>query len=76
MANPGHVHWNAVKRILRYLKSTPELALDLTQREKVNPLSLSCYVDANFAGDTDTSRSTPGYIIYLGSSLVSWSSHL
>ena len=75
MANPGHIHWNAVKRILRYLKSTSDLVLDLTQRDK-NSLSLSCYVDANYAGDTDTSRSTSGYIIYLGSALVSWSSQL
>jgi hypothetical protein len=76
MANPGHIHWNAVKRILRFLKSTPDQPLDLTQRDKINPLSLSCYVDANYAGDTDTSRSTSGYIIYLGSALVSWSSQL
>ena len=29
MLNPGHVHWEAVKRVIRYLKGTKDAKLIL-----------------------------------------------
>ena len=69
MANPGREHWNVVKRILRYIKGTSDVALyyggsDLTVRG---------YVDSDFVGDLDKSKSV---VFILASGAVSWVSKL
>jgi hypothetical protein len=58
-ANPGMAHWTAVKRILRYLKSSSKLGLTLGSPQ-VNP-TLVGYADADHAGNLDSRRSTSGY---------------
>ncbi|CAL8993966.1 unnamed protein product [Prunus brigantina] len=70
MHKPTTTHWAAVKRILRYLKSTSDHGLVY----KPGELRLTAYADADYAGDPDDRRSTGGYCIYLGNNLVSWSS--
>ena len=45
-SNPGILHWNAVKSILRYLKGTINYGLVLGGHEH---LRLVGYIDANFA---------------------------
>ena len=68
-SNPDSLHWQAVKRILRYLKGS--LKLQLTFR---GPLQvLSGYSDADWAGDHDTRRSTSGFVFNIGSGAISWS---
>nr|XP_040246192.1 uncharacterized mitochondrial protein AtMg00810-like [Aegilops tauschii subsp. strangulata] len=37
-------------------------------------MDLTAYSDADWAGCPDTRRSTSGYCVYLGPSLISWSS--
>ncbi|KAL5580580.1 hypothetical protein UlMin_013022 [Ulmus minor] len=64
-------HWKAVKRILRYLKGTADEGITL---RKTNNMSLIGYCDADWGNDLDNRRSTTGYCIFLGDSLVSWSS--
>jgi hypothetical protein len=71
--NPGHKHWNLVKRILRYLKGTQDLELCLGGVPTSNP-KLHGYTDADWGGDPDTRRSTSGQVFYLDSRLISWSS--
>ena len=69
-SNPDFLHWQAVKRIFRYLKGS--LKLQLTFR---GPLQvLSGYSDADLAGDHDTRRSTSGFVFNIGSGAISWSS--
>ncbi|XP_071688565.1 uncharacterized mitochondrial protein AtMg00810-like [Rutidosis leptorrhynchoides] len=70
MHDPKEVNMQALRRILRYLKGTLTHGLHLT------PSSLSSlvsYTDADWGGCPDTRRSTPGYCVYLGGNLISWS---
>ncbi|CAL9020515.1 unnamed protein product, partial [Prunus brigantina] len=60
----------AVKRILRYLQGTSTHGMFY----RSGALTITAYSDADYAGDPDDRRSTGGYCLYLGSSLVSWSS--
>ena len=54
MANPGKEHWNAVKRILRYLKGT----LGVTLCYRGSDFVVKGYVDSDYAGDLHKSKST------------------
>lgn len=69
-SRPNNSHWQAVKRILRYIKGT--LALELTFKGSLR--ALEGYTDADWAGDRDTRRSTSGFLFNLGSGAISWSS--
>jgi hypothetical protein len=75
-SNPGPKHWDALQHVFRYLKGT--LDFKLTFKPSTSPSSsspsLHGYVDADYAGDLDTRRSTSGFAFYLGGCLVSWSS--
>jgi hypothetical protein len=71
MHDPREVYLVASKRILRYLQGTLNHGL-VTPR--TNPSQLIVYTDADWAGCPDTRRSTSGYAVFLGGSLVSWSS--
>jgi histone deacetylase 1/2 len=71
MHAPRDTHWTLVKRILRYLQGTLEHGISITAS---SPSQLTAYSDADWAGCPDTRRSTSGYCVFLGDSLVSWSS--
>ena len=60
-------HWQAVKRVLRYLKATLHFGLFIP---KSTTLQLIVYSDVDWGGIPDDHRSTTGYYIYFGSSLV------
>ena len=72
MANPGREHWNAVKRILRYIKGTSDVALCYGGLDFI----VRGYVDSDYAGDLDRSKSTTGYVFTLTGGAVSWVSKL
>jgi hypothetical protein len=67
MSNPGMRHWEAAKRVLRYLKGTKEVPLVLGGK----PI-LQGYSDADFAGDRDDRKSTGAYVFTIGIGAVSW----
>ena len=72
MADPGKEHWNVVKRILRYIKGTSNVALCFGGSEFI----VNGYVDSDFAGDLDKRKSTTGYVFTLAGGAVSWLSKL
>jgi hypothetical protein len=59
-----------MKCILCYLQGTLEYDL-LLHRTSCSYLII--YTDADWAGCSDTRRSTSGYAVFLGANLVSWS---
>ena len=71
MSRPRKQHWEAVKWILRYLKGS----LD-TLCFTCASLKLQGYVDADFAGDIDSRKSTTGFVFTLGGTAISWASNL
>ncbi|WVZ80674.1 hypothetical protein U9M48_028131 [Paspalum notatum var. saurae] len=70
-ASPRTSHRQAVKRIFRYLKFTPELVLWYSSGSS---LLLIGFSDADHAGCRIDRKSTSGTCQLLGTSLVSWSS--
>lgn len=69
VSNPTDEHWEAVEKILRYLKGSPGHGLFYSSSCKLN---LSIFSDADWASCQDTRKSMTGYCLYLGSSLISW----
>ena len=67
MSRPGKQHWEAVKWILRYLKGSSDTCLYFTGAS----LKLQGYVDADFAGDIDSRKSTNGFVFTLGGTVIS-----
>ncbi|XP_071699439.1 uncharacterized mitochondrial protein AtMg00810-like [Rutidosis leptorrhynchoides] len=63
-------HYQAVKRIIRYVKGTVTFGLTFSHSPAPNLLG---YSDADWARCIETRRSTYGYSIFLGGNLVSWS---
>lgn len=68
---PTVTHWSAVKRILRYLKGTPNLGIEF---RRLHTLRLEVWSDADYANDKETRRSTTGYLITINSAPVAWKS--
>ncbi|CAI7839917.1 unnamed protein product [Closterium sp. NIES-53] len=65
------VHWDAAKRVLRYLCSTSCMGLVLGGRARV---VLTGHADASWVYDLATQHSSHGYTFSLGSGSVSWRS--
>jgi hypothetical protein len=73
-ANPGPKHWEAIKRVFRYIKGT--LDHSLVYDSSSHPCNFVTYSDADHAGCPDTAKSTGGYVVLMGGGAVSWSSKL
>ncbi|XP_059277668.1 uncharacterized mitochondrial protein AtMg00810-like [Lycium ferocissimum] len=71
LKDPTQGDMKAVKRILRYLKGTLHYGIKFLAH---SPLKLYGFCDTDWAGCSDTRRSTTGYCIYLGANCISWSS--
>jgi len=67
--SPTTVHWEAVKRILRYVKGTIGLGIKI---KRSNSTLVSAFSDADWAGCLDDRRSTGGFAVFIGCNLISW----
>ncbi|XP_050877091.1 uncharacterized mitochondrial protein AtMg00810-like [Lathyrus oleraceus] len=71
LSKPKWSHYQAVVRILRYIKGTLKYGVFFPSGEKENP-ELMCYSDSDWCGDIVDIRSTYGYLFkYLGGP-ISW----
>ncbi|XP_013613997.1 PREDICTED: uncharacterized mitochondrial protein AtMg00810-like [Brassica oleracea var. oleracea] len=71
MQFPTCDHWQAAKRVLRYLAGTATHGLFISRSTN---LTVHVFTDADWAGDPSDYISTNGYIVYLGDQPISWSS--
>ncbi|KAG7565206.1 Integrase catalytic core [Arabidopsis suecica] len=71
MHRPTTEHWQAAKRVLRYLAGTMTHGIFLSAHNKN---VLHAYSDADWGGDNEDYISTNAYVVYLGKQAISWSS--
>jgi len=69
--NPTSEDWLNIMKILKYLKGTINYGLNFTKQKEI-----MAYVDADYAGDPDSRRSTTGFLITIGGTPTSWCSKL
>jgi len=66
-------HLNAVIHVFRYLQGTCNLAIHYPRGGEIAPYGFS---DSDYLGDIAQCKSTSGYIMSIGTSLISWKSKL
>ena len=67
--NVGEAHWNAVKKVSRYLQRTNAHMLVF---KRTNELVLEGYSDSDFARCLDDPKSISGYVFLMACRAVSW----
>ena len=68
LENPGEIHWNATKRVFKYLKGTKNRKLTLGKSRD----GIIGYSDADWASQ-DHRHSISAYIFQINSGSISWS---
>eukprot|EP00253_Pinus_taeda_P004625 PITA_04625 len=71
MERPKETHWQATKRILRYVNGTKGFGILYSSSES---FMLTGYMDSDWAGSVDDRKSTSGYVFHMGSGAISWAS--
>ena len=69
MCSPTQNHFQAAKRILRYIRGTLHFGIAFTPGFP----SLSAYCDADWAGDPVDRRSISGIVVFFGNCPITWS---
>ena len=69
MAAPRSSHYDALLRVLRYVKDTMFYGLHYSAHSS---LELRSFSDSDWAGDSTDRRSTTGFCFFLSDSLISW----
>ena len=78
MSNPGKVHWQALKWILRYIKGSlgKGLVYGGADKNSYSSAAIEGFVDSNYAGCLDTRKSITGYIFTAFGTAISWKASL
>ena len=71
MHNPSRIHYAVAKRVLRYLKGTKNHGLKYVHNEDNRLIG---YTESDWGGSLDDGKSTSGYVFFLGTNAISWSS--
>ena len=71
LQSPCDSHWDAMIRILRYIKGTPGQGVLYENRGHTQIVG---YYDADWAGSPVDRRSTSRYYVFIGGNLISWKS--
>jgi len=64
-------HWVVVMRIIRYLKGKTSYGFHITRG---STFALHGFTDINWASSIDGGKSTSGYLVFFGQTLISWKS--
>nr|GEY55643.1 zinc finger, CCHC-type [Tanacetum cinerariifolium] len=67
-SNPSTLHWQAIQRVLKYLKKTIDYRLIYTGYLSV----LEGYTDASWISNTKDNSFTSGWVFLLGGGAISW----
>ncbi|CAN6557283.1 unnamed protein product [Malus baccata var. baccata] len=71
MNTPTDIHFDLVKRILRYIQGTLQCGLTYSASQDT---SLTAFSDSDWAADPNTRRSVTGFVVFMGSNPISWQS--
>ena len=67
METPKETHWQARKKILRYVIGTKEYGVLYSETDN---FKLSGYTESDWAGSEDDRNSTSEYVFHLGSGAI------
>ena len=70
-SDPTTKHWNYVKHLMEYVRSTLETVIIY---KKCKSLTIESFSDSDFASYTEQCKSTTGNITLINSSPISWNS--
>nr|GFC33100.1 putative RNA-directed DNA polymerase [Tanacetum cinerariifolium] len=71
MCDPKTIHFDAAKKILRYLQGTSNYGI---WYKRGGEGKMEVFTDSDFGGDADDYKSTSGYVVLWDGAIVAWQS--
>ena len=72
VSNLGRAHWDALKRVFRYLWGTSEYSICFHGTGNKHSFYIRGYVDSDWASDVDRRRSPSAYVLTLVDGAINW----